>query len=446
MSKPNSLTAFDDGIENQTLTASMLENLPSHLSPTRSGKYIRAGCPFHGSTHQRSLSINTETQSFKCFSCGAWGYTEEGRANYKNNIKDATRHQPRATIQRRKISTTQPEPLDSDISQYQSNLNQASQYLDRRKIPFAVAEKLGAGVGTIGGAARLILPHTNPAGEVVSLYGRRLDGATDFKHYHLPRPKGIFNAKVMECEDIWITEGAFDCLALIASGIPNAIAVFGLNGIRWDWLKNTKRIILCFDIDDSGIKAIKEQAEQAHLRGIDVLAITRDELGGANDIAEAWEKGTLNIGSLPGGNKASKLQPATDADIAKVIDANKEENKPVDTRDWRFYEIMRKIPSDPPAGWRGGRPAWVNYLNAAWEIAYWYADDFRKAGWTELQLFGIPRYSSSGGLACHLGPNVDQILTIDDEKVSLVMDSGSHLAIYKLANTDKMDKGLKMPF
>ena len=190
MSKPNSLTAFDDGVGNQTLTASMLENLPSHLSPIRSGKYIRAGCTFHGSTSQRSLSINTETQSFKCFSCGAWGYTEEGRANYKSNIKDATRHQPRATIQRRKISTTQPEPLDSDISQYQASLNQASQYLAKRKIPFSLAEKLGAGVGTIGGAARLILPHTNPAGEVVSLYGRRLDGATDFKHYHLPRPKG----------------------------------------------------------------------------------------------------------------------------------------------------------------------------------------------------------------------------------------------------------------
>ena len=279
-------------MENLTLTQSMLDNLPSHLKPKRSGKYTRAGCPFHGSTSQRSLSITTETGRFSCFSCGVWGYTEESKQNYKPN------NQPRSHLTRRRITTNKPATLSlSDLTKYQSNLESGRDYLASRKIPLELAQRLGAGVGRLAGATRLILPHTNPQGEVVSLYGRRIDGGAEFKHYHLSRPKGIFNAQAMSNQEVWITEGAFDCLALIASGIPNAVAVFGLNGIRWEWLKQTRRIVLGFDIDSAGVKAIKEQAEQAQLRGIEVLAITREELGGANDIAEAWEKGTLNISS-----------------------------------------------------------------------------------------------------------------------------------------------------
>lgn len=36
------------------------------------GKYATGLCPFHGESHP-SFSINTETGSYKCFSCGASG-------------------------------------------------------------------------------------------------------------------------------------------------------------------------------------------------------------------------------------------------------------------------------------------------------------------------------------------------------------------------------------
>ena len=416
--------AFNDGLENQTLTQSMLDSLPSHLSPKSTGKYIRAGCPFHGSTSQRSLSINTENQSFKCFSCGAWGYTEQGRDEYKSR---KTNSPQRSNLTRRKLSTTMPAPLESDINQYQANLNQARQYLDERKIPFSLAEKLGAGVGHIGGAARLILPHTNPDGEVVSLYGRRIDGGNDFKHYHLSRPKGIFNAQAMQCEDVWITEGAFDCLALIAFGIPNAIAVFGLNGIRWDWLKNTKRIVLCFDIDDSGFKAIKEQAAQAQLRGIEVLAITRDELGGATDIAEAWQKGVLNIEALPGGNKAAKPKTVKARDSAEKRD---KENKAV---------TLERIPQTPPTGCDSAR--WYEYRDAAWNLFHWHLDDLQNAGWSELEIFGIPRNRSAGGVAWSI--RGADIQSIEPDKITVKTTNGSRLSIYRHKN---VKDGLKLPF
>jgi hypothetical protein len=406
-------------MDNLTLTQSMLDNLPSHLKPKGVGKYIRAGCPFHESTKQRSLSINTENQSFKCFSCGAWGYTEQGRDDYKPD------YQPRSDIKRRKVSTTKPvtlEPQDADLKAFQSNLEQGRSYLESRKIPYNIAEKLGAGVGKLGGATRLILPHTNPEGEVVSLYGRRIDKGADFKHYHLSRPKGIFNAQAMNStEEVWITEGAFDCLALIASGVTNAVAVFGLNGIRWDWLKNVKRIVLCFDFDESGLKAIKEQAEQALLRGIEVLAITKEELGGANDLAEAWEKGTLNLEPL-------------DAEPAEPIAAI---DPPPETKP---QSKAPTIPVDPLPGYKALE--WTQFRDATRYITNEHLEALLGADWSEIEIFGIPSGSrSGGGIAWSLCDSV--ITAISAEKITVKTLNGSILSHYR---DKRAIAGLKMPF
>jgi len=402
-------------MENLTLTQSMLDSLPSHLKPKGAGKYIRAGCPFHGSTKQRSISINTENQSFKCFSCGAWGYTEQGRDDYKPD------YQPRSDIKRRKVSTTKTVTLeagDADLKAFQSNLEQGRDYLESRKIPYSIAEKLGAGVGKLGGAARLILPHTNPDGEVVSLYGRRIDGGADFKHYHLSRPKGIFNAQAMNGEEVWITEGAFDCLALMASGVTNAIAVFGLNGIRWDWLKNVKRIILCFDFDESGLKAIKEQAEQALLRGIEVLAITKEELGGANDLAEAWEKGTLNLEPL-------------DAETIAAIDS------PPETK---LQSKAPTIPVDPLPGYKALE--WTQFRDATRYITNEHLEALLGADWSEIEIFGIPSGSrSGGGIAWSLCDSV--ITAISSDKITVKTPNGSILSHYR---DKRVIAGLKMPY
>ena len=390
-------------MENLTLTQSMLDNLPSHLKPKQSGKYIRVGCPFHGSTSQRSLSINTETGRFSCFSCGVWGYTEESKQNYKpNNL-------PRSQLTRRKITTTKPVTLDlAGLTKYQANLAQGRDYLASRNIPFKLAQQLGAGVGKLAGATRLILPHTNPQGEVVSLYGRRIDGGAEFKHYHLKRPKGIFNAQAMANDDVWITEGAFDCLALIASGIPNSIAVFGLNGIRWDWLKNTKRVILCFDIDRSGLNAITEQAKQAQLRGIEVLAITKEELGGAKDIAEAWKRGSLSI-ELP------ELHPLTD-------------------------NTAPKISKDPPSGHKAIE--WNQYRDAARQITNEYLDELSEMGWSELEIFGIPLLSrAGGGIAWSLCDS--EITQITRDKITVQTPTGSLLNYYRHKNDTER---LKLPY
>lgn len=285
----------------ETLTDAMLAALPHHLRPIKSGKYTRAGCPFHGSDQQRSLSIDTDTGRFKCHSCGVWGYTEQSRADWKARQPTIVRPWERRSglAERLKADGTEPEPLDElgDLEAAQQRLAEAADYLAGRRIPLDVVQRMGGGVGTMAGAPglRLILPHTDLDGRTVSLYGRRIDDGTERRHHHLSRPKGVLNGPALRSSEIWLTEGAFDALALMAAGIPNAAAVFGVSGIRWEWLRACRRVVLAFDADDAGRRAITEQARQAALRGVSVSYVTPEELGGAKDIAEAWANGTLQL-------------------------------------------------------------------------------------------------------------------------------------------------------
>jgi|TARA_Y100001973_G_scaffold105294_1_gene177911 hypothetical protein len=349
--------------EAQTLTQSMISGLPSHLQPIRAGKYQRMGCPFHGSENQRSLSLNPETGRFQCFSCGEWGYTEDEKARYKaqSPSRATARSIDAPTGARRmrpKAEPTEELQLES-LGKFQENLEQGRAYLESRRIPFEIAKGIGAGVGRLCGFPQLVIPHTDPEGAVVSLYGRRIDGGDKLKHYHLSRPKGMVNAPAVNNEELWICEGALDCLSLIAAGIPNAAACFGVNGIRWEWLTKVKRLILAFDCDEAGQKAVQEQAREAIMRGMEVFYITPEELGGCKDINEAWQKDLLAI-DAPG------------AIVAPTKD----------------YLTIREI---PPRGYKYSR--WQEYkTNVKRFTRSPLFEEAKRLGWTDLELLGYPSH------------------------------------------------------
>ena len=59
------------------------------------------------------------------------------------------------------------------------------------------------------------------------------------RHDHLPGTKGYFNAAALHAGTgpLWVCEGAFDALALLAAGVPRVVAIFGVQGWRWDWVE-----------------------------------------------------------------------------------------------------------------------------------------------------------------------------------------------------------------
>jgi len=175
-------------------------------------------------------------------------------------------------------------------------------YLESRGIPFALAKRYrlgyaGPGQWPGGGPARLVVPHTTPPGDIVNLYGRAINEADQFlRHRNLFGTKGVFNAAVMSGPLAYITEGAFDALALLAAGFP-ALAVFGLRGLRWEWLR-ARRLVVCLDADEPGRREASALLVQAVARGYETWRADPRAYGGCKDVAEAHRRGCLNVEAL----------------------------------------------------------------------------------------------------------------------------------------------------
>ena len=145
------------------------------------GHVLRALCPFHGSDRQRSLRVQVHSGRFVCFACGAWGYMETARAQWREEQqRQAALQKPPAYRQRiphrrqpplrlprqpaaatRKRSTDPPTPrapaparpdLAQQLAAFQAALpgSRGEAYLQQRGIPLELAQQLGVGYAAPG--------------------------------------------------------------------------------------------------------------------------------------------------------------------------------------------------------------------------------------------------------------------------------------------------------
>lgn len=398
-------------IDNLKARADLVELVAEHVQLKKAGREFKGRCPFH-EDRTPSFTVNPDKQVFNCFGCQAAG----GVIDFVMKIDgktfpeavEALADRLGASVEREEFSGRRSPPLskwlnarpqvkaDEDgeepqplpdswvarIRECQARLDEASDYLASRRIPLELARSLGAGVTHWDGAKRLVLPHTDPAGHIVSLYGRRIDGRDTFKHTHLgDRPKGMLSASAVANTELWICEGAFDLLALMAYGVHNAVAVFGVAGIRWNWLRQVRRIVLGFDCDEAGRKAIENSAKQCLLRGVEVLQITPDELGGEKDIAKAWELGTLHLLGVNG-------PPKHAAPVQRLID------------------LLASLAHESPSGVSPAQ--WAEFKARGCRFALEHGQSL--AGWTDRDLFALPCQDTGetgGALWCITGEIVE---------------------------------------
>ena len=274
-------------------------------------KTQRAYCPFHGSDRQRSLRVNRETGRFNCFACGAWGYLSDARERRRadgSGLRIGTHTRPPQRVYKPKPEPETKPELATLMASYRAALpgSRGEAYLRERHIPLQLAQAVGVGFaapGTWPGrewqGGRVVFPHTTPSGDVVNLYGRAVgDAPKELKHDHLPGAKGFFHAQALAdgSGPATICEGAFDALALMAAGAPNVVAIFGVNGWRWEWAKETSELILALDADDAGSTELQELAREARLRGKGVAYLEPGAYGGEKDASAAWSAGVLTLG------------------------------------------------------------------------------------------------------------------------------------------------------
>jgi Toprim-like len=302
------------------------------------GHVLRALCPFHGSDRQRSLRVQVHSGRFVCFACSAWGYMDTARAQWRAEQQRQAAYrrpparQPRGPHRRQPLSPLPrqsaahlpvppvPAPVRSDLAQqlaaFQAALpgSRGATYLQQRGIPLALAQQYGVGYaapGTWPHAARdwrggrVVFPHTTPDGRLVNLYGRAVGTVEQvlkaMRHDHLPGAKGYFNTTALQAGPgpLWVCEGAFDALALLAAGVPRVVAIFGVQGWRWDWARVVHELVFALDADTAGQQQWRQLARQAALRGKRVAVLPAAAYGGCKDVSEAWATGVLAVGTGP---------------------------------------------------------------------------------------------------------------------------------------------------
>jgi len=89
------------------------------------------------------------------------------------------------------------------------------------------------------------------------------------RHEHLPGEKGYFHAAALQqgTGPLWVCEGAFDALALIAAGVSRVVAIFGAHGWRWEWVRDVRELVFALDADGAGQQQWRQLAREAALRG-----------------------------------------------------------------------------------------------------------------------------------------------------------------------------------
>ena len=329
-------------VENLTMTGAELAACKPIAG--EGGYVLRALCPFHGSDHQRSLRVTVATGRFVCFACGAWGYLAEARERWQEERQhQAVDRRPPARQRRpprlqptlhtsaghpaaaskpvaRPAAPREPVPARPDLAQqltvFQAALpgSRGETYLQQRGIPLALAQQYGVGYaapGTWPHPARdwrgghVVFPHTTPDGRLVNLYGRAVGTAEQVpkakRHDHLPGAKGYFNATALQEGDgpLWVCEGAFDALALLAAGVPRVVAIFGVQGWRWEWAREVRELVFALDADAAGQQQWRQLARQAVLRGKRVAVLPTAAYGGCKDVSDAWATGVLAAGAGP---------------------------------------------------------------------------------------------------------------------------------------------------
>jgi hypothetical protein len=235
-----------------------------------------------------------------------------------------------------KPAPCEPVPARPDLAQqlaaFQAALpgSRGNAYLQQRGIPLALAQQLGVGYvapGTWPHAARdwrggrVVFPHTTPDGRVVNLYGRAVGTAEQVpkakRHDHLPGAKGYFNAAALQASvgPLWVCEGACDALVLLAAGVSRVVAIFGVQGWRWEWAREVRELVFALDADSAGQQQWRQLARQAALRGKHVAVLPAAAYGGHKDVNEAWIAGILAVGAWSTSAAATGARRAVPADL-----------------------------------------------------------------------------------------------------------------------------------
>jgi len=154
----------------------------------------------------------------------------------------------------------------------------------------------------------LVIPVFNLAGEVVEMYGRKINdnlraGTAD--HTYLPGPhRGVWNEEALiASKDIILCEALIDALTFWCAGYRQVTASYGTNGFTEDHRQafekhGTKRVYIAYDRDDAGNSAAVKLSEELMGMGIECFRVQFPRGMDANEYALKTQPAAKALGVL----------------------------------------------------------------------------------------------------------------------------------------------------
>ena len=314
----------------------------------KSGKDLLGRCPFHDDGTP-SLVVTPSKNLWNCFGCGAaggpidWAMKHNG-VSFRHAVELLKEGIPSLAAEPVKHSTVRalpaPVTLDADdtallhqvMDYYHQTLKQSPEalaYLKARGLdhPELIATfKLGFANRTLGlrlpnkqrkeGAeirarlerigiyrdtghehfnGSLVVPVLDAHGNITEMYGRKVTAKLTPgtpKHLYLPGPHvGVWNldAFIASKEIIWC-EALIDAMTFWCAGYRNVTSSYGTNGFTDDHIAalkqyGTERVLIAYDRDEPGERAVPELVEKLQALGIECWRIQFPKDMDANEYA-----------------------------------------------------------------------------------------------------------------------------------------------------------------
>jgi DNA primase catalytic core len=142
---------------------------------------------------------------------------------------------------------------------------------------------------------RVVVPILDETGQPVGVSGRDITGQMQQKYLNLDGPqRGVWNSGSAAAypDELIVTEGIFDGLALWQAGIKNSIAICGVEG--WSALHtaliqkhSVRKVVLALDQDEAGDRGVKKVTSALTPLGVKVHRLHWPE--GINDACHYFE-------------------------------------------------------------------------------------------------------------------------------------------------------------
>ncbi len=241
------------------------------------------------------LYFSIETGQYQCKKCGEEGNLLTLAKFFGDTIKTTVYSKPSPKICRKETK----EQITSELVEkcHQALPDRIREYLRSRGITDAIIDHYQLGWGQFYGADWITIPIADQSGKNTMFKLRRDPDTNTNSNKMMVYPKGskheIYGWEIVadKPSKLFVCEGEFDRLVLMANGIPSITSTGGCGTFKKDWLKplaSIDSLYICYDNDEEGQKgATKLIGKFLDLEGPLVFNIVLPEMGEKeNDVTD----------------------------------------------------------------------------------------------------------------------------------------------------------------